>query len=172
VLERIAQIQGFDAKPDVGNLDANREVIHRGFGDRFGGNEAKYARQFVHGEYYGSTGGRANGIYFSTDPKVADNYGMALRAQVHPDARVAKITDIEDKLWEDLPEPVRKITGNDAGRLAAMLGYDALTTGGTHRIVLNRGALRVEPHQAGLSTITTAGAASPQDYLLTHPERG
>jgi hypothetical protein len=30
----------------------------------------------------------------------------------------------------------------------------------------------VEPHQAGLSTITTAGAASPQDYLLTHPERG
>lgn len=142
VLERIAQIQGFDAKPSEGNLDPSREIVHRGFGDRYGGNESQYAGQFRHGDYHGSTGLRANGTYVTTDEKAASQYGSVLHMQLHPDARTISLPDAEDKL-DSLPDgKIKQIVAGDPGRLAAMLGYDAIIKG-THRVILNRGAVRV-----------------------------
>ena len=142
VLERIAHYQGFDAHPSEGELDPGRETWHRGFGDRFGGHESDYADQFKHGEYYGSTGLRANGIFTSTKPDVAEGYGQVLHMQPHLEAKIASVQDLESQL-DKLPEPWKEIVSGDPGRLAALLGYDAVTTGGYHRIILNRGAVRV-----------------------------
>lgn len=145
VLEEIARHQGFDAKPNQGELDPNAEILHRGFGgiDSDPGTGAEHAAQWANGKYRAGTGIRGNGSYFSTNAGRAANYGHQVQVQLHPDAKVARLRDLEDQL-DSLPDgPVKEIVGDDAGRLAALLGYDAIHAGNT-RIVLNRGAVRMK----------------------------
>ena len=143
VLERIAQLNGFDAKPGRGALDPGRPSVCRGFGDRYDqSNGAELAQQFTDGSYFGSTGIHGNGAYFTTSKDRAAGYGHVLEAQLKPSARVIS----QDEAWalaDNAPPEWRSIIGGDPGRAAAMHGYDAIKTKGTAIIVLNRGALRV-----------------------------
>src|SRR5262249_12994353 len=140
VLEAIAHIQGFDAHPDKGPLDPNREILYRGFGDRHDqSNGPELARQYTDGAYYGSTGHHGNGAYFTTREDRAAGYGYVMQAQLKPGAKVID-GDAAWDLADHAPDEWKPIIGDDPGRAAAMYGYDAIRPNrGSSVIVLNRG---------------------------------
>lgn len=146
VLVRMAQIQGFDAKPSVGPLDPDRETWYRGFGDRYDtSNGPELAHQFTNGDYYGSEGQHGNGAYFTTVRHRAESYGHLMQAQLHPDAKIGNSDDLYDETTA-LPDDWKEIVGDDAGKMAVLHGIDAYTPPvGSSRIVVNRGALRIAP---------------------------
>jgi 8-oxo-dGTP diphosphatase len=146
VMDRIAAIQGFDAKPSHGALDPNRETLYRGFGNRSrGGSDGEdQAHQFTSGEYRAGEGNYASGIFATPRRDRAEGYSThLLQMQLHPDAKIAKGSDLEDQA-EKLTSDWKEIVDGDPGRLGALLGYDAVGGFGTTRIILNRGALRVD----------------------------
>ena len=163
VLRRMAQIQGWDAKPSVGELDPAREKLYRGFGDRMDtSNGLQLADQYVHGEYFGSQGQHGNGAYFTPRRERAASYGYVIEAQLHPAARMGDSDELYEET-EKLDPQWREIIGDDAGKMAVMRGYDAFKPGygGSSRIVVNRGALRVSPN------ITKNGAGAG-DYPVEY----
>lgn len=150
VLKRIAQLQGFDAKPSQGGIDPGGQSLYRGM-------PPEHAEQLLHGDYYAGAGTHGSGYYTTTRPERAGLYaagevthdsGTSYEMQLHPDAKVADEDDMYDAA-EKLPADWKEITGgDDPSRVAALLGYDAVKPHrGSTVLVLNRGALRVKPSE-------------------------
>jgi 8-oxo-dGTP diphosphatase len=154
-LERITQLNGFDAKPEKAPLDPSRESLYRGFGDRYDqSNGPELAQRYTDGDYFGSTGIHGNGAYFTTRKDRAEGYGHVLEAQLKPDAKVISQDDAW-KLADEAPDEWKPVIGSDPGKAAALHGYDAIKTKGSALIVLNRGALRVAPNAQSVNSKIT-----------------
>lgn len=107
VLSAIAREQGFDGPPALGSraeLDALRDSGSpemwrgmEGYADRTGG---ELAEQFRSGPAHYGQGIYGNGVYFSTEEKLASVYagdaaktGGVVRVAAHPDARVISLDE-------------------------------------------------------------------------------
>jgi hypothetical protein len=171
-LKSILKDLGYDAKPLLGSKDDVKQAVEEGGIELWRGivdPTGDYVRAFKTGELYGGNGTYGDGTYASTDSSVASDYAgnfpgnsglvhMALR-------KGAKIIDYSaadnlarDKYlhYEDLQNKAlknkdpkervydyfRKIS-RDAGRVAALAGYDAIKVSDIY-VILNRGALIVE----------------------------
>lgn len=167
-LGAIWQWQGFDGLPRVVNREEMDKAIAggalslwRGVGgdDVNGISPQAVAEQYRSGRARPGFGGYGNGTYFAPDrakDQVAEWYGEAvIHAALAPDARVASWHDLWDLHRVD-PEglgdekewpPYLRVTA-DMGRLASLLGYDAIFYKQGDAIgevvVLNRTALLVE----------------------------
>lgn len=168
-LGEIAHFNGFDGLPTLGDVDA---VVAAGGVELFRGvSKAEYVEQFKRGDYYPGTGMYGSGIYASTDRNYAAVYSYAtappMRMALRPDAKVlsrsqlidAQFGDFEKRhetmmktLRDDSALTFEKQTAqmraeifNNAGRTAAVLGYDAVEQEEGTWVILNRTALVVEP---------------------------
>jgi hypothetical protein len=165
-LEEIVHAQGFDTAPDKGDVRATVAAggteVFRGI---HGDHAWKYAHDYTTGDDkrqgYGMSG---NGNYFTTSSREADNFaggamsGAVIHGALKPGARIAD-EDTVGPQWHaerrDMePDDVGFWATSDLGRWAAINGYDAIgifpaskdpPSGWEHFVVLNRGALVVEP---------------------------
>ena len=155
VLEAIAHAQGFDGRPSTGRLDPDRDILSRGFGANDSAHD--FVDQFLHGAYWAGTGIHGNGMYTTTRHERAETYGAdaLLRMQLSPDARTTHVNDMWDRI-DNLQPELRRIVGGDPGRMAAMLGFDAMKARGSTVIVLNRRAVTVDTSTAMDHAIRTA----------------
>ena len=98
-------------------------------------------------------------MYTTTRHERAETYGAdaLLRMQLSPDARTTHVDDMWDRI-DNLPPELRRIVGGDPGRMAAMLGFDAMKARGSTVIVLNRRAVTVDTSTAMDHAIRTAAA--------------
>lgn len=153
--------QGFTGKPTVVSkeefdaLGDDHTRVFRGLHGAMGGKSgAEYAEEYrTADEPYPGLGIFGNGTYTTTREDKADKYahedtkgrpGGLLRMALIPDARVATIDDLEKVLDSgDLTGDVADLVGDDTGKLATMLGYDAFRRR-DNIVVLNRTALIVQ----------------------------
>jgi len=165
-LKEIYRKQGFDALPELGDVD---EVVKNGGTELFrglsGDDAEQYAEQFKTGDYFAGLGVFGNGTYSSTNLKDADKYGKTIiRMALRPNAKVIGHEELMKATFDHLNEamtavaklpldeqkPGRQlgILTSDFGRFAAMNGYDAILAKGAGKgdflIVLNRSAVVVE----------------------------
>jgi hypothetical protein len=154
--------QGFTGKPTVvpkaefDALPADHVKVFRGLHGTVDGNDVTsartYAEQFRSGkEPFPGLGIHGNGTYTTDKESRAQDYaatdvkgnpGAMLRMALRPNARVAEMRDIEHQL-DNLPPDVTEVIADDPGKLATLLGYDAIKRRDTV-IILNRSAVIVQ----------------------------
>ena len=157
ILAELSKDLGYDRLPQLCSkqeLDAYRKTeveLFRGV------ESADYVEQYKSGKLFVGRGMRGNGTYTAYGRKgrsVAKEYaGLAgdaglLRMTLKPTAKIVSFSTVKDvakKLKSvDLSESEMYIL-NDYGRLAALMGYDAICYSSTeYMIVLNRGMVRVQ----------------------------
>lgn len=159
----IAHAQGFTGVPHVvtraeidAHIAAGATELFRMVGDFGGTTAAAFAEQFRTGAYYAGHGLHGSGIYTAASSAGITNYGPPsglIRMALRHGARVATIDDLnmasqlqahrDGTKWT----AAEKLVYSDPGRLAAALGYDAISLLNKSTIVLNRTALWVEERQ-------------------------
>jgi hypothetical protein len=160
---RVVDDDALDAEVKAGGLELWRGIASR---TDDGEDAERYAKQFIHGtQPHPGLGQYGNGTYATPNQEFASRYarslthtgGSMIRMVLRKDARVIAWEDLVTQLWgardrvrDDarLEEAVR-----DIGRLASMLGYDALTVGTrggreepAEVVILNRTAVSVSPN--------------------------
>jgi len=151
--------QGFTGKPTVVSaeefdaLGPDHVKVYRGLrSSPKKGTADEFAEQFRTGdEPFPGIGGFGNGTYSSTDLQNASSYmsgsdATVLRMALRPDARIATYRDLDDAIFGGLPElsdEARAVVEKDAGRLATLLGYDAVKER-NQVVILNRTAVIVQ----------------------------
>jgi hypothetical protein len=162
--------QGFDGRPrvvDDDGLDAEVKAggleVWRGIGNDERGDEGTvWAREFIEAdEPYPGFGQYGNGTYATPSEELATRYtgsllysgGGLLRMVLRKDARVIAYEDLVSQMWQArdqvMGDPRLEEAVRDWGRLASMLGYDAMTVGVRRGgppdevVILNRTAVSV-----------------------------
>lgn len=125
-----------------------------------GDKQKQYADELLTGPYFPGTGVSCNGTYSSGDRDYADKYagreGVVQRFKLHPRSRVANFHDLVDQRYEfhvqlAVLEDAKRISpaeymvlkdfAHDAGRVATMMGYDAIHLNSETTVILNRTAM-------------------------------
>ena len=145
-LHAIGEIQGFNGLPlRIATKADGDELVAQGWTKVYRGvrREAK-AERYVSGEMFHGTGISGNGTYTTTKSTTAVQYaarledeGYVIEMFLSPNTKVIRSDELQaltnrvaDRLQEALPNPsdfyaMMEII-NDPGRMAAMLGYDAI----------------------------------------------
>lgn len=178
ILEKIADDQGFNNKPDILSANDFEDKIDKGAKRTWRGvSDPKYTDEYKDGAYYGGTGVYGNGTYTAYGERgykeaagYAHGQGEVMELALKKDARTIKldkIREIKDDLTSKLRKEAEEIAEDnfvkarnildfrseidDEGRLAAILGYDAINMPEAERIaeqnymiILNRSATYVK----------------------------
>lgn len=161
-LGNIWREQGFDGPPKaVSDEELDKEIeggaieLFRGL---HGPKALEYAEQFIGGdEHFPGLGVYGNGTYTTPSSNFASRYasrgGVLLRMALPKDARIIdapELFNLSQQAKNDLQgnpgvDPRVRDAMSDPGRLASMLGYDAIRvpTTPTEYIILNRTAVSV-----------------------------
>jgi len=146
--------QGFDGKPtvvsaaDFNALGDDHIRVYRGLHADAGTTGAEFAEGFRSGdEAFAGLGLFGNGIYTDVEKSNAIEYAHSdesgvLSMALKPDARIAEYADLR-AATKELPDEVKAMVGDDPGKVATLLGYDALNLD-KYYVVFNRTALVVQ----------------------------
>jgi hypothetical protein len=185
VLGSILADRGFDGPPElVRDVDTDTHtVLYRGLrGSR------ELADQFVEGPLFPGTGMNGSGTYTTPHKGEANDYGVPegslLTVGLPKDAKVIPVEEVLngqmlafDRL-ESMPAGLQRdrveMILRDPGRVAAVLGYDAIAAG-TYRVLLNRSILQVQPPESVYDSWTPVDTVVDGVAVFANPwhdERG
>ena len=159
----VIQEQGFDGLPQIVTRRELDRYVAAGEVELFRGvSDARFADELRSGPFFVGRGGEIDGMYAAAGPHaltVARQYsavgdGTVIRMALKRGARIIAWRDLERQAATELrraaavPPEVAHSLYNDAGRLAAYLGYDAVHVVEfpdiDDYVVFNRTALRVQ----------------------------
>lgn len=166
-LKNVQQQQGFDSKPQIVSSQEFQKIIDNGGTEVWRAEETpNFAEQLRNGAYFTGTGVFGNGTYSTIDRAEAESYkpsnGELLHIALRPEARtidsseaLRKCASAADRYYDkangasdDKLEEQYRTYGtliDDAGRWAALNGYDAIiANGGQFVVFLNRSAMAIE----------------------------
>lgn len=166
--EEVARMQGFDAKPKVGDAAAVDAVIAAGGTELFRGGppagidamrtgDMHYGGGFFGSGYYSSIGRNAPETFAGARGDDAPGEGAVVRMALAPDAKVADFDDIQTRYDAFAAKDPQLAKAIDSSGYAAMLGYDAIRVPAKHGdgtsnpvdqlVVLNRSKLTMDSAQ-------------------------
>lgn len=155
-LTAIQDAQGFNGPPEVVSREEFDRAVASGsvveaFRGLSGSNAEQYAEEFRSGDHFPGSGWIGGGTYMTTETALLGDWqpDAALRIGLKSDARTISHADIRQKLEDfqaanpGMKRRLDSIAGNE-GRLAALLGYDAIVADGGEVVLLNRTAVIVQ----------------------------